>query len=592
MPKRAGDGGSSRRQFLTATGTVATALVAGCAGVDDEGEGDGGGSDGTLSLSIPEASNFDPVQIKGDGSQVVADHVFDNLFALPQDDLAPTTQLVEEYEVSDDGLTYTFTLKEGVEFHDGTELTAGDVTYSWERLAASDNSQEGGSILDEPFVIDHETRTETVDGEEQEVYEPGTLAVEATDEYTVEATLRQPFFDSLFWFAYGALSPVPEGIVGDVGDYDGETDYAEFSGQSPVGTGPFEVDSVDTGTNVTLAAFDGYHGDAPGPEEIDMQVVQSADTRYQRAINRDVDVFRLPNTRLDPSKITVEGERELGGTVGTYGELENGETANYATWDEAYTAYFIINCQRVERPVRRAMAYAVNQQNFVDQGFRGVGKPAYHYTPPSVYPGGQEAYDQHARENYPYGYNESRTDEARSVMETAGYGPDDEASVTLTVYNDRNPDAYDQIAEVLRTKLASVYVDLSIETAPFGTIIDQAIQGNLDVFSLGNGLEYPSPADTLQFAYPSDSNFSRWEGTDAAQRSLQAWNRVQENLGTSDADQQARNEAFVEMEEAAWEDVPVLLNYHPRGQLWWYDDVDVTPRPTGFHKLQFDDTTL
>ena len=633
MPKGA-DLDGSRRKFLTAAGTVATALVAGCAGEDqltDEGgtdapdgesgdgsggdgsggdgsDGDGSGGDGddddsdssmeetaaaaSLSLSIPEASNFDPVQIKGDGSVTVSNHVFDGLFTLPQDTLEPTGKLVDSYTVSDDGRTYTFELKQGVEFHDGTELTASDVVYSWERLAASDNSQESGAILDSPFILAHETTTETVDGEEQELYKPGTLGVEAVDEYTVETTLETAFFDSLFWFAYGSLSPVPEGIVGDVEGYDGEMEYPEFSSQSPVGTGPYEIDEVDTGTNISLSAFDGYYGEAPGPDGIEMQVVQSADTRYQRAINQEVHVFELPNSRFDPSKVTIDERLELGGTVGTYGELENGETVNYATWDEAYSAYFIINCQRVDRPIRRAMAYAVNQQNFVEQAFRGVGKPAYHYTPPSVFPGGQDAYDQHAKENYPYGYNEARVDDARAVMEEAGYSDGNPASITLTVYNDRNPDAYSQIAELMRTKFNSVHIEMEIEQAPFGTIIDQAISGNLDIFSLGNGLEYPSPADTLQYAYPTDSNFSRWEGTEAAERALEGWNQVQENLGTSEADQQARNEAFLQMEEAAWEDAPVLFNYHPRGQRWWYDEADVPVRPSGFHTEHYGNVQL
>ena len=617
MPNRAADSAGSRREFLTATGTVATALVAGCTGGTDDTDGgtdttvgggeDGGGTDdgtgstgtedgsdasGTLSLSIPEASNFDPVQIKGDGSQRVSNHVFDRLFALPDDGLEPEGNLVASYSVSEDGLTYTLELEEGVTFHDGTELTASDVVYSWERLAASENSQESGSILDEPFVVTHETTTETVDGEDQEVYEPGTLGVAAVDDYTLEVTLEQPFFDSLFWFAYGSLSPIPEGIVGDIEGYDGEMEYTTFAAEQPVGTGPYEIDNVNTGSSVRLAAFDDYHGEEPGPDAIDMQVVENADTLYQRAINRNVDLFRLPTSRFDPNKVSIEEEGSLGQAVGTYGELSNGETVNYATWDDAYVAYFILNCQRVERPVRRAMAYAINQQNFVEQAFKGVGQPAYHYTPPSVYPGGQEAYDAHAEENYPYGYNEARVEEARSVMEEAGYSDSNTASITLTVYNDRNPDAYAQIAELLRTKLASVHIELSVEQAPFGTIIDQATNGSLDMFSLGNGLEYPAPADVLQYAYPSSGNFSQWEGTEAAQRALDAWNRVQDNLGPSEEAQQARNEAYVEMEEAAWEDVPVLLNYHPRGQRYWYDDVDVPVRPSGFHALKYDDVSL
>jgi peptide/nickel transport system substrate-binding protein len=561
---------------------------------DDPQTETSGGSSNTLSLSIPEAANFDPVQIKGDGSQVVSDHVFSELVTLTSDGLEPTAQLATDYSVSDDGRTYTFTLRDDVTFHNGKNLTADDIVYSWERLAASENSREAETILEGGFQIAHETTTETVGGEEQEVYQPGSLAVEALDDTTVEVTLAQPFFDALFWFAYGSLSPVPEGIVGDIEGYDGEMEYAEFSSQSPVGTGAFRAESVDTGTEVILAADNNYYGDAPGPDQIAMQVVQNSDAIHRRAMNRNVQIFRLPNSRFDPAKVSITDTRNLGQEIGSYGPLENGDTVNYSTWDEAYTAYFIFDCSRVAKPIRQALNYAVNQENFVEQGFRGVGEPAYHQAPPSVYPGGKEAYDQHAKENFPYGYREAQLDTARGVMQDAGYNDNNRASITLTLFNDRNPDAYARIADLIRSKAQSVYIDLSIEQAPFGTIIDQAFSGNLDMYTLGNGLEYPSPADMLKFGRPYSGNLIRWreDPSPASERAAEAWQRVQSNLGPTEAEQGVRGEAFIEMEEAIWEDAVYLTNYHPRGRQWWYDEVEVPIQPSGFHDLLYNNVTF
>lgn len=596
-----------RRTFLKTAGGVATVGLAGCTGDDSEADSEGStdsasdsdsnseetdssAGSSTLSVSIPEAANFDPVQIKGDGSQLVSDHVFSELFTLPQDGVEPVAQLVTGYSVSNGGQTYTFDLREDVTFHNGKQLTAADFVYSWERLAASGNSQEGETILDGGFQIAHETTTQTVDGEEQDVYDSGTLGVEALDESTLEVTLAGPFFDALFWFAYGSLSPVPEGIVGDVDGYDGDVEYSEFSSQAPVGTGPYQVDSIDTGTEVALTTADEYYGEEPGPDRIEMQVVQNSDAIHQRAMNRNVQVFQLPNSRFDPAKVSFEESQNLGQKVGTYGPLDNGDTVNYSTWDDAYTAYFIFDCSRVEKPVRQALNYAVNQENFVEQGFRGVGEPAYHQTPPSVYPGGKEAYDEHARQNFPYGYREAQIGEAQRVMEEAGYSENNRASITLSLYNDRNPDAYSRIADLIRSKAQSVYVDLEIDRAPFGTIIDGAINGNLDMYTLGNGLEYPSGADMLKFGRPYDGNLVRWreDPSDASQQAAEAWETVQSNLGPTDAEEQARSDAFLEMEEAIWEDAIYLTNYHPRGQQYWYDDVDVPIQPSGFHDRVFD----
>ncbi len=612
MPETDPQDGAPRRTFLKIAGSVGTVGLAGCTG-GDTGEADGNGdtdtetdTDGsetntedetagnTLSLSIPDASNFDPVQIKDDGSQLVSDHVFSELFTLPAESIEPTAQLVSDYTVSEDGQTYTFELREDVTFHNGEQLTAQDVVYSWERLAASENSQEGENILEGGFQIAHETTTETVDGEEQEVYEPGSLAVEAIDEYTVETTLESPFFDALFWFAYGSLSPVPEGIVGDIEGYDGEMEYSEFSSQNPIGTGPYRIESVSTGTEVVLAADEEYHGEQPGPDQLSMQVVTDTDAIHQRAMNRNVDVFQLPNSRFDPSKVSIDETDDLGQEIGTYGPLDNGDTVNYSTWDEAYTAYFIFDCSRVEKPIRQALNYAVNQENFVEQGFRGVGEPAFHQAPPSVYPGGKEAYDRHAEENFPYGYREAQLDQARSVMEDAGYGEDNRASITLSLYNDRNPDAYSRIADLIRSKAQSIYIDLEINRAPFNTIIDEAVSGNLDMYTLGNGLEYPSPMDMLKFGRPYDGNLVRWreDPSDASERAAEAWEEIQDNLGPTDAEQEARNEAFIQMEEAIWEDAIYLTNYHPRGRQWWYDHVDVPIQPSGFHDRLFDGVTF
>jgi hypothetical protein len=110
------------------------------------------------------------------------------------------------------------------------------------------------------------------------------------------------------------------------------------------------------------------------------------------------------------------------------------------------------------------------------------------------------------------------------------------------------------------------------------------------MYTLGNGLEYPSGADMLKFGRPYDGNLVRWreDPSDASQQAAEAWETVQSNLGPTDAEEQARSDAFLEMEEAIWEDAIYLTNYHPRGQQYWYDDVDVPIQPSGFHDRVFD----
>ncbi len=561
------------------------------------------GSASTLNLAISSTDSFDPIVIKGDGSTKVTQQVYDTLTTLPRGSLEPELNLATDYSVSEDNTTYTFTLKEGVQFHDGTELTAQDFVYSWERIAASPNTQETDLILGGVFQFAHETDSEGN-------YVPGSLGVEAVDDYTLRVELAQPFYDALYQFSNGVLAPIPEGIVGDIEGYDGEMAYEEFAQGNPVGTGPFTFESFTSGTSASLSAFENYHGDGPNVSTIAMQILEDPNARVTYANNRNADMFRLPTSNFDPSKVSNMEQLEFGQAVGEYGPLDNGATVNYGTYPTNYTAWFIFNTNQVPKPVRQATAYVANQETFVSQGFRNLGQPAYHFTPPSVFPGGAEAYDAHAREGansqtefgadgYPYGINETRMDEARATMEDAGYGADSPYELTFTIYTDRKPDAYGRIAQVLEGQLGSAHIDLSIEREPFSAIIDGALNNRLEFFSLGNGLAYPSPADTLRLAHPTESNFTRWgdvDGkgpqTEAATRASEAWARVQDNLGPSEAEQQARNEAYLAIEECNWEDVPALLDYHPVAQQYWYDAVDTSVKTSSFHEFQYDTLSM
>ncbi|WP_435065552.1 ABC transporter substrate-binding protein [Halobaculum sp. EA56] len=556
-----------------------------------------------LDIAISSTDSFDPIKIKGDGSTKVTQQIYDTLTYLPQGSIEPELQLASDYTVSNGGTRYTFQLKEGVSFHDGSTLTAQDFVYSWERLAASENAQESKIILLGSFQVDHQKDAEGN-------YEPGSLAVEAVDDYTLQVDLVRPFTDALYNFSYGALAPVPEGIVGDIEGYEGELSYQEFAQQNPIGSGPYQFESFTPGTGVSLSKFSEYHGTGGNVETIDMQILEDPNARFTYALNNNSDVFQVPTSKFTQRKATLTTTKEFGQRVGTYGPLSNGETVNYGTFPTNYTSWFIFNCNRVERPVRRAVNHVANQEVLLSQAFKGLGQPAYHYTPPSVFPGGADAYTAHAKtganaqtewgqDGFPYGYRQSQIDAARQVMEDAGYGSDSPYDLTFTIYTDRKPGAYQRIAQILQSKLKPAHIDLTIDKRPFSAIIDGAINNKLDFFTLGNGLAYPSPADSLKFAYPNANNFSRWgktdgkgEATPATKRAKEAWETVANNFGPSEEAQQKRNEAYLVLEEANWHDAPVMLNYHPVSQQFWYDRVDMTVKTSSFHERQYDQLSI
>src|SRR6056297_2940029 len=151
----------SRRRFLQATGGAASAVaLAGCTGdsddsgsettTSDEGEstttsGDSGNQqppegENVLRLINSTMTTLDPIKSTDTAGGRVIQQVFDSLMNYPNGEIEVENQLASGHEVSDDYKTYTFSLKEGATFHNGDEVTAQDLVYSWERLAQSSNS--------------------------------------------------------------------------------------------------------------------------------------------------------------------------------------------------------------------------------------------------------------------------------------------------------------------------------------------------------------------------------------------------------------------------------------------------------------------
>jgi peptide/nickel transport system substrate-binding protein len=591
----------SRRRFLQATGGAASAAaIAGCTGEQDSGgeETTSGGDGNTTEASTDEGTEvganylqrinstmttLDPIKSTDTASGTVVQQLFDGLTNYPNGEVAATNLLATDFELSEDFTTYTFNLKEGVTYHNGTEVTAQDFIYSWERLAASENSRRTYFIRDS-LGVTHETETVEQDGEETEVYKSGTLGLNAPDDYTLEVNLEKPFASTIPMLAYSSFAVVPEGIVGDIEGYDGEMEHSEFATQNPVGCGPFSLNKWETKTEAIVDRYDDYHGDISDLDGVRWQIIEDPDAAFNYASNKNADVFGIPTAKYDPSKLTVENTDDLGREIGTYA-FNNGETLDYVGVATINSFYVAFNQKNVDEPaVRKAVAYALNQQTAVDQVFKGRGSTAYHFTPPNIYPDGANAYREHAQSEYPYGYNESNLEQARQVMEEAGYGPDNRYEVTFTTY--QSP-SWQQIGGILRDQLTSAHIDMTLEEAPFSTLLQRGRNGNLQMYSLGWVMDWPAPDNFLQNLVPELTITSQqggakgayvdWQGTEAAERANEAWDTITSNPEPTDEAQQTRNEAYVAMEEANWEDVVLLPVYHRVDQRFNYQWVDIAP---------------
>jgi len=299
--------------------------------------------------------------------EVVYANVFEGLTRIASDG-AVQPGLAENWVISDDGLTYTFELREGVTFHDGTTLDAGDVVFSLDR-ARGEASVNAQKALFEPIE-----------------------SVEQMDELTVEITLSRPAGDFLYNMGWGdAVIVAPES--------------AETNKENPVGTGPFRFAEWQKGASVTLERFDGYWGEAPALEQVTIRFIPDPAAATAALLAGDVQAF--PNLPTPESIPQFEADPRFEVVIGS----TEGET--------------ILSTNNAKAPfddirVRQAIAHAIDRQAIIDGAMFGLGTPiGSHFAP--HHPAYMELV-----ETYPY-----NPDRARELLAEAGHGDGISATLKL-----------------------------------------------------------------------------------------------------------------------------------------------------------------
>ena len=278
---------------------------------------------GTLEIAIDQSPvGLDPHVATAFSTFAVIGQIYDGLVELGSDlELEPA--LAESWEVSDDGLTYTFTLRDGVTFHNGRAMTSEDVVYSYERIMA----EETGSPTASRFTQ--------------------VASVEATDAQTVVFTLAGPF--APFLSNLTNLTVIPRELV-EAGNVQ----------QEAVGTGPFMLEEWVPDTYVLLRANPDYYREGePGVEALRFNIVPEASTRA--AGLRSGEYQLLPD--VDPA--TAETIRGVPGVT----LLE--------TQDLAYTLLGLnVSQPPFDDPrVREAINLAINRDEVVQAVYFGNAVP-------------------------------------------------------------------------------------------------------------------------------------------------------------------------------------------------------------------------
>ena len=260
--------------------------------------------------------SLDPHKTVKAGTREVMFNVFEGLMKpTPNGDLTPA--IAESYEVSENRMTYTFHLREGVQFHNGKTVTAEDVVYSIQRCAAA---TETGIVQVEAFSV--------------------IEAIEAPDERTVTITISEP---SNEFISYMTTAVLPA-------DYD-QQDTA------PVGTGPFKFVSRTAQDSVVLEKFAGYWGTPAQLDKVTLKIIENADSLMMSLQSGAIDLC----AHLTSTQVAQLGE-------------------NFDVAEGTMNLVQALYLNNAEKPfddvrVRQALCYAVDKQEIIDLAFDGYGSP-------------------------------------------------------------------------------------------------------------------------------------------------------------------------------------------------------------------------
>jgi peptide/nickel transport system substrate-binding protein len=427
-------------------------------------------SGGTLRMmgivDVSQQAGLDPAQARTQSQWVVGDLIFETLVeTTPEGDIVPG--LAHTWQISDDGLQYTFQLQPGVRFHNGREMTAEDVKYSIERVADPATAS--------PRLNNYSS----------------LASVEAPDDLTVVINLSEPFSPLLATLAHvtAAIIPQEEVAKGNFGD-------------NPVGTGAFKVTEWVRDERWVLDAHDEYwQPGLPYLEQIILTFNGDDSARTAALRSGDVDLLlQVPvqfvdSLQNDPTKL-IYGADQMG-----------------LSWQ-----HLALNTQRPpfdDVRVRQAIFQAVNRQELAT-----IGKGQY-----------SEARSASFLPSWHWAANNEEIwpqdiDQAQALLQEAGY----ENGFSMTVYVVSGFDFQTRTAEAIQQQLRPLGIEVSIQIADFGVIANAAGSGDYDGIILVFSPVF-DPDDRVQQTFVSGAGLNWPNYSDPRIDELAAQARVAIDMG-------------------------------------------------------------
>ncbi len=448
---------------------------------------------------IAEPKALDPAAVTAVNDFRILMNVYDGLVRYKDGTLETEPALATGWEISDDGTVYTFTLREGVKFHDGSDFNAEAVKFNFDRMLNEDHPYHNTG----PFPLSF--------------FFSSVQEVEAVDDLTVRFTLDAPYAPFLSNLAYPTGLMVSPAAVMEHG--------ADF-GRNPSGTGPFTFTEWRSNEAVVVEANPDYWDGAPALQAVVFRPISDANTRTAEMLAGGIDMMvEVPPVALSEFQ---------------------GDQFNLVEQAGPHVWFLILNAKEgpfADVRVRQAANYAINKEALVNDVLEGTAAVAAGPTPPAF----AWAYND-ALEPYPYD-----PDKARALIAEAGA-----EGAELTFYvTEGGSGMLDPVAmgTAMQADLEAVGFDVTIETYEWNTFLGQVnpgLEGKADMAQMAWMTNDP---DTLPYlalrteAWPDQGGFNSGYYSNAEVDMLLEAARVS-------TDQAERARLYKQMQEIVREDAP------------------------------------
>ena len=357
------------------------------------------------------------------------------------------TDIADSFDMSEDQLSYTFTLKEGITFHDGEELTADDVVFTIE------------SIMDDQTASFLKSDFEEVD------------SIKKVDDYKVEIKLKQPFTPLLDKLTVPILpAHAFEGV---------DMRTADFNSH-PIGAGPYMFDKWDRGNALTLQAYSDFFGTKPSIEKVIFKFIPDSNVRALQLKSGEVDV-----ALLDPVQVeNLEKEKNL-----TIYDIESADyrgvlfNMNVDLWKD-------VN-------VRKAFSYATDREQIVKGILKGHGSVAYS-------PLQNHEFNNDQVEKYTYDVDQAKSllEESGWKVEKDGFRYKDGEKLTFTITTPASDSVRVNMANYIAEGFTEIGADVQVAALDWSAITIE----DTEAFMVGWGSPYDADHHTHILFHSDESS--------------------------------------------------------------------------------------